>query len=81
MEKAYCYATGLVGFGDKLPKGALPIGTLKVKREKFTVHCRLAYNGKDWLVPGIPEAADQSAGVDALMTFRERVASLGLIEF
>lgn len=80
MEKAYCYASGLVGFGEKLPKGALPIGKLKVERAKFTAHCRLAYNGTDWLVPGIPEASDQTAGVDALMKFRERVISLGLVE-
>lgn len=78
-EIAYCYASGVVGFGDKIERGTLPIGRLQCDRAAFTVHCRLAYDGKTWLVPGIPEAPDQMAGIDALRSFQVRMAGLGLI--
>ncbi len=80
MEIAFCNASGVVGFGDRPAKGTLPIGRLKAPRDEFTAHCRLAYDGHTWLVPGVPEAADQTAGVDALMRFRERLIGLNIIE-
>ncbi|EGW0949157.1 host nuclease inhibitor protein [Salmonella enterica] len=76
---AYCWASGLIEFGNTLPEGALPIVTGNEKRvhDVVTVLARHAYNG-DLLVPGIPEAADQNEAREALVRFsrvvHERVA-------
>ncbi|MGG6201420.1 host nuclease inhibitor protein [Salmonella enterica] len=67
---AYCWASGLIGFGNTLPEGALPIivGEEKQVRDVVGVLARHAYNG-DLLVPGIPEAADQNEAREALERF------------
>lgn len=67
---AYCWASGLIEFGNTLPEGALPIVTGSEKRvhDVVTVLARHAYNG-DLLVPGIPEAASQDEGREALVRF------------
>ncbi|EAA6550995.1 host nuclease inhibitor protein [Salmonella enterica subsp. diarizonae] len=67
---AYCWASGLIEFGNTLPEGALPIvtGNEKQVHDEVTVMARHAYNG-DLLVPGIPEAADQNESREALERF------------
>ncbi|EAA9738534.1 host nuclease inhibitor protein [Salmonella enterica] len=67
---AYCWASGLIEFGNALPEGALPIvtGSEKRVRDVVEVLARHAYNG-DLLVPGIPEAASQDEGREALVRF------------
>lgn len=81
MTIAYAYASGNVGFGEHAPKGALSIGTVKTsKLDSFKAHCRLAYDNETLLVPGVPEAEDQTAGVDALLKFRDRLISLQIVE-
>ncbi|EGF8034366.1 host nuclease inhibitor protein [Salmonella enterica subsp. enterica serovar Rubislaw] len=67
---AYCWASGLIEFGNALPEGALPIvtGSEKRVRDVVEVLARHAYNG-DLLVPGIPEAAGQDEGREALVRF------------
>ncbi|ELU9167991.1 host nuclease inhibitor protein [Salmonella enterica] len=67
---AYCWASGLIEFGNTLPEGALPIvtGSEKRVRDVVTVLARHAYNG-DLLVPGIPEAASQDEAREALVRF------------
>ncbi|EIX0306246.1 host nuclease inhibitor protein [Salmonella enterica] len=67
---AYCWASGLIEFGNTLPEGALPIvtGSEKQVRDVVTVLARHAYNG-DLLVPGIPEAASQDEAREALVRF------------
>ncbi|EAV0793334.1 host nuclease inhibitor protein [Salmonella enterica] len=67
---AYCWASGLIEFGETLPEGALPIvtGSEKQVRDEVTVLARHAYDG-DLLVPGIPEAASQDEGREALVRF------------
>lgn len=84
--RAYCWASGLIEFGRKLPDGALPIasGPSKVLREFVDTRARHGYrthlvNGRPTkipgtetlLVPGIPEAPDQAAAGDALFAFRQ----------
>lgn len=78
MLRAYCYASGQITFRRK--RGTLPIGRLKCTKEKFETQCRLAYDGKTLLVPGVPEAPDQSAGVAALDRFIDRLLKLDMIE-
>lgn len=68
---AYCYRTGLVCFGEKIPNGAIEIAQGKGKKfiNSIKVKCRLAYNNKDWIVPGIPEATTSDEAVMALCKF------------
>ncbi|EAA6526947.1 host nuclease inhibitor protein [Salmonella enterica subsp. enterica] len=67
---AYCWASGLIEFGNTLPEGALPIvtGNEKNVRDVVGVLARHAYNG-DLLVPGIPETANQNEAREALVRF------------
>jgi imidazoleglycerol phosphate synthase glutamine amidotransferase subunit HisH len=84
--RAYCYASGLIEFGRAMPDGALPVarGPAKVLRDFIEVRARHGYrteivNGRPTkipgtetlLVPGVPEAPDQMAAVDALTAFRK----------
>ncbi|EBR4567284.1 host nuclease inhibitor protein [Salmonella enterica] len=71
---AYCWASGLIEFGNTLPEGTLPIivGEEKQVRDVVGVLARHAYNG-DLLVPGIPEAADQNEACEALERFCARL--------
>lgn len=68
---AYCYASGQIEFGARIPDGALPIarGRSKPLRDFICGVARHAYDGETLLVPGIPEAPDQSAALDALRAF------------
>ncbi|EME6923632.1 host nuclease inhibitor protein [Salmonella enterica] len=67
---AYCWASGLIEFGNTLPEGALPIvtGSEKRVRDVVEVLARHAYNG-DLLVPGIPEAESMDEYREALFRF------------
>jgi hypothetical protein len=79
--RAYCYASGLIGFGSKIPKGALVIarGPEKDLRDFIEAKARHGYrtklvNGRPTkirgsdtlLVPGVPEATGQHEGLNAL---------------
>ncbi|QBH95747.1 host nuclease inhibitor protein [Limnobaculum zhutongyuii] len=72
---AYCFASGVIEFGQRLPNGALPIisGKARNVRDLIGVHARHAYDGQTLLVPGIPEAIDQHEGLDALQAFINRI--------
>lgn len=52
---AFCWASGLIQFGDQVPDGAIEIarGDDQVVREIIEVTSRHAYDGKSLLVPGI----------------------------
>lgn len=82
--RAYCYASGLIEFGNKLPDGALPIaiGRAKPLRDFIEVQARHGYQSKvvdgrltkicgteHLLVPGVPEAEGGIAKVDALIAW------------
>lgn len=82
--RAYCYATGLIHFGRSVPDGALEIarGQARPLRAFIEVRSRHGYRtrkvkgrlqkipGTDTLlVPGIPEAPNQHAALDALRGF------------
>ena len=66
--RAYCWASGQIEFGRDIPEGALPIarGPARKVRDFIESVCRHAYDGETLLVPGIPEATDQSVALDAL---------------
>lgn len=70
---AFCWASGLIEFGESVPTGAILIARgpkvdLKFEIEVMARHGRGNSDGK-LLVPGIPEAADQRAAGDALKIF------------
>lgn len=86
MLRAYCYASGQIEFGRKMPDGALPVarGPAKILRDFIDSRARHGYSTKlvdgrptkipgteTLLVPGIPEAPDQVAAGDALFAFRK----------
>ncbi len=79
--KAFCYASGLIEFGEELPDGALPIasGRKKPLRDFIEVQARHGYSTRvvncrptkipgteTLLVPVEPQAPDDGAGLDAL---------------
>jgi hypothetical protein len=65
---AYCWASGQIEFGRKVPEGAIRFatGTAAVLRTAIEPAARLSYDNETLLVPGIPEADDQLAAGDAL---------------
>lgn len=65
---AYCYASGEVRFGRRIPDGAIAIGRGRRRRihAEMEVACRHAYDSTTLLVPGVPEARDQAEGAAAL---------------
>ncbi len=70
---AWCWATGLIEFGDKVPDDALELayGPERALRAAFDVsarHGRGASAGK-LLVPGVPEAESQREGLRAVQVF------------
>lgn len=74
-EVAWAWRTGVIEFGAAEPDGALPIARGPGKKLRAVVEAlaRHAYDGKTLLVPGIPEAANSNAAVDALLAFQAQV--------
>ncbi|HAF44690.1 MAG TPA: host nuclease inhibitor protein [Gallionellaceae bacterium] len=68
---AYCYRSGQIRFGRKVPEGAIQVavGPAKPLRELIRNVARHAYDGVTLLVPGIPEAASDEDAGDALQRF------------
>lgn len=66
--RAYCYASGQIEFGRRVPDGALPIarGPSKKLRAFVEVRARHAYDGVTLLVPGVPEARNEWVALKAL---------------
>lgn len=72
---AFSWANGLINFGRKLPEGALPIATGEAAKVRKVIEAtaRLSYDGKHWLVPGVPESGGGNAAVDALVAYALKV--------
>lgn len=69
---AYCWRGGIIEFGPRIPDGALPVdrGTEGSVRRRVEPLARRAYNGRDLLVPGIPEAQSDAAALEAYQRFK-----------
>lgn len=89
MIRAYCYASGLIGFGKTIPKGGLVIarGPEKELRQYIEPLARHGYrtklvNGRPTkipgsdalLVPGVPEADNQHVALTALHAWMKWIA-------
>lgn len=69
----YAWASGLIEIGNRCPRGALTVARAPEDLLKRSlVAARLGYDGEH-IVPGVPEAPDGSAAVDALIAFRQQV--------
>ena len=77
--KSYCWSSGLIEFGRRLPEGALLIadGPSRCLRSAVTVCARHGYRPGVLLVPGVPEASMlKTDPLLALSDFRRRVERL-----
>lgn len=86
-QVAFCYASGLIQIGSKIPDGALPLYLKGPHRKLLNFVEGVARHGystelvngrptkipgtETLLVPGVPEAPNQMAAVDALTAFNE----------
>ncbi|MBI1262975.1 MAG: host nuclease inhibitor protein [Rhizobiales bacterium] len=82
---AFCWRSGLVEFGVVIPKGArlLACNLDAERRATFETKCRLAYDGRTLLVPGVPEAAsafDAEKAVDRFIKWAVEGKKLSLRE-
>jgi len=67
---AYAWASGLIGFGDELPEGALIIRSAVTEADKALIEVRARRGYKEeLLVPGVPEAKTEDDAVDALIAW------------
>jgi hypothetical protein len=70
--KAYCWRTGKIELGRYTPRGAIEIADVPGRelRRQISATARHAYDGETLLVPGVPEAKDDLAALEAVRRFR-----------
>lgn len=74
--KAFAGRDGVIEFGGFVPDGRLAIASsADADKLRSTIEgcCRHAYDGVTLLVPGIPEAENDDAALDALLAFNRGV--------
>ena len=73
--KAVVWRTGMIEIVTSVPDGAIEIarGGKKQLEECVLPPARLAYDGRTWLVPGIPEADFDDEAMAALKAFQMQV--------
>jgi hypothetical protein len=74
--KAYCFQSGHIAFGARVPEGALLIAKAppKVLRPIIEALARLSRtDNKTMFVPGVPEADNDTKRLNALSEFCRRV--------
>lgn len=71
----YCWRSGKIQVGKGCPKNALPLfrGSEYRLRKLVSATSRHSYDGKRFLVPGVPEAATANDAVDAVIDYRDWV--------
>lgn len=76
---AYCWQSGLIEFGTEVPEGAIRMvsGADQAVRDLMLATARLAHDNETLLVPGVPEALDEEAKLDALDRFLQWLRSRG----
>jgi hypothetical protein len=79
-ERAYAWRSGRIDFQPqrkRLPDGALPIAcgpSRRLRRVIGSLACRVGWEGR-LFVPGVSEAKDGDAAVDALSAFCRNVST------
>ncbi|WP_273792397.1 host nuclease inhibitor protein [Brucella anthropi] len=76
MAIAYCWRGGDIQISRRLPKGALKLGSAHgiLLKKAVSVCARHSYDGHTLLVPGIPEADNDTEALEAVARFREQLA-------
>ncbi len=89
MIRAYCYPSGLIEFGNRIPKGSIIIarGPEKELRDFIAAKARHGYltrrpsgrpakipGTENLLVPGLPEAPNQHEALNALRRWLKWIA-------
>lgn len=72
MYYAYAYRSGVVRIGRRVPARALLVAscTSRYRLQVAVDMCaRMAYDGRTRLVPGVPEATDDTQALDAVDRF------------
>ncbi len=76
----YCWASRQAGFSDgRIPSGSILVMDRLTREDidQIKPHFRRALDGHTLIVPGVPETGDdQVAGIDAVSTFRARLAKV-----
>lgn len=83
IAHAYCWASGDIHVGKRVPRGALPLrlrGPEDKVRSFVTRFARHAWDGKTMLVPGIPEAPNQGVALNALLRFCDWINSAAVAD-
>ncbi len=78
MAKLICDRRGVLEIVDRpLPAGRLLIGSgpHRLLHDIMVAISRHGYEKDVYLVPGVPEAADDDAALEAAMAFRDRVSN------
>lgn len=80
-HRLWCWRDGRVEFGQRrTPQGAIRLATFRTNFSAFVADkivsalARHAHDGHTLLVPGVPEAANDDAALDALCDWRQRLA-------
>lgn len=76
LTYAHCYRSGEILLSEQsFVDGCLQIGsgTQSELERKLAARARLAYDGKTWLVPGLPEAECEDDALGAFREFRGRL--------
>lgn len=73
--KAFVWKSGQINIAEIVPDGAIEIaiGPDEVLRTSIINTCRIAYDSQTCLVPGIPEAINSDAALDALFTYKKHL--------
>ena len=76
MAVAYCWRDGSIGIDRRLPKNAIKLGEAHGIRLKkaVSVCARHSRDGLALLVPGIPEADNDTEALQAVQHFREQLS-------
>lgn len=76
MISCYCWRSGLIEFGKKIPNGAIEIcyGPEKKLKRIVSVCARHSRYGKSLIVPGIPEAESGRKALQALDFFKKMIS-------
>lgn len=75
QTKAFCWRSGLIQFGRRVPDGALLIaaGPRKIVRDIVEVNATLGYDNKTLRAGNVASANDDEAAYQALVEFRDRI--------
>lgn len=69
--RAFAYRSGLIDIAEEIPDRSMPLAEAEYDLLVHAVQatCRMSYKNEP-LVPGVPEAVDESAALDAVLAYQ-----------